>query len=56
MPPDLSVQVMRSWDIYPVPHWLRVFLGVLTPLCFCALQAAVGEGLEAEKQRGEVGA
>lgn len=55
-PPDLSVQVMGSWDIYPVPHWLRVFLGVLTPLCLCALQAAVGEGLEAEKQRGEVGA
>lgn len=50
MPPELSVQVVGSWDVYLVPHWLRIFWGMLSPL-YCVLKAPVGESLEAEKQR-----
>lgn len=32
-------------------HWVRVFLGALSPLYFCALKAPLGESLEAEKLR-----
>lgn len=56
MPPDSSVQVMGKLGHSSGPPLVQSFPGNVNLLCFCASQAPVGESLETEEQRGQVGA